>query len=179
MEKRIANMIISAAGGTAGKGAKTNKIALPSSWVTAIGITENDRRVELTFDGASITISRRLCVEEFATMKLEAGHDLRKMRYYDGSVLCTVICADFSDHTLAAENRTTNWVKTAFGRNEVPVWEDFEAFLEERCIPRARAGLREYLEILCLEEYDPLAILQKTAGRMAEDDQWLELEVLR
>ena len=178
MEKRIANIIISAAGGTAGKGAKTNKIALPSSWVSVLGITEDSRQVELTFDGTAITIACRLRVEEFAVLKLAAGHDLRRVHYYDGNVLCTVICADFSDHTLAVENYTTDLVKTAFGRNDVPVWEDFEAFLEERCIPRARAGLREYLETLCLEEYEPLAILQKTAGRMAEDNQWLELEAL-
>lgn len=179
MEKRIANIIISAAGGTAGKGAKTNKIALPSSWVSALGITEDSRQVELTFDGTAITIACRLCVEEFVAMKLAAGHDLRRMRYYNDNMLCTVICADFSDHTLAVENHTTNWVKTAFGRNEVPVWEDFQTFLEERCIPRARAGLREYLEALCLEEFDPLEILQKTSGRMAEDDQWLDMEVLQ
>lgn len=179
MEKRIANVMISAAGGTAGKGAKTSKIALPSSWVTAMGITKNDRQVELTFDGAVIIISRRLDVEEFSVLKRAAGHVLYRVCYYDGSVLCTVICADFSDHTLTAENHTTDPVKTAFGRNEVPVWEDFQVFIEERCIPRARAGLREYLETLGLVEYDPLAILQKTAGRMAEDNQWLELEVLQ
>ena len=34
---------------------------------------------------------------------------------------------------------------------------------------------REYLEALGLDEYDPLAIIQKTKGRMAEDDPWMEL----
>lgn len=66
-------------------------------------------------------------------------------------------------------------MKTAFGANELPTWEDFELFLEERCVPRERAGLREYLEALGLEEYDPLDIVRKTQGRMAEDDQWLEV----
>jgi hypothetical protein len=47
--------------------------------------------------------------------------------------------------------------------------------LEERCIPRQRAGLREYLEAHGLDEYDPLAIIKKTKGRMAEDDQWMEV----
>ena len=60
----------------------------------------------------------------------------------------------------------------------LPTWSDFEAFLEERCVPRQRAGLREYLEALGLEEYDPLAIVQRTQGRMAEDDQWMEVERL-
>ena len=47
--------------------------------------------------------------------------------------------------------------------------------LEERCVPRQRAGLREYLEVIGVGEYDPLEIIRKTAGRMAEDSQWLEL----
>ena len=34
------------------------------------------------------------------------------------------------------------------------------------------------LEALGLEEYDPLAIIGKTQGRMAEDDQWMEVELL-
>lgn len=44
--------------------------------------------------------------------------------------------------------------------------------------PESRAGLREYLEAIGLEEYDPLEIIRKTAGRMAEDQQWLEVEEL-
>lgn len=61
----------------------------------------------------------------------------------------------------------------------LPNWEDFQRFLEDRCIPRQRAGLREYLETLGLDEYDPLAIIEKTGGRMAEDQQWLTIEVLK
>lgn len=175
MEKRILNMMIGAAGGTAAKGAKTYKLALPSSWVAQMGIDVNSRQVELTFDGTVITIARRLNAEEFVTQKRTSRHDLRKLCYYDGKVLCSIIYADFTDQTLLAVNHTENLTKTAFGRNEAPTWEDFLAFLEERCIPRARAGLREYLEVLGLDEYDPMSIIEKTAGRMAEDDQWLEV----
>ena len=38
-----------------------------------------------------------------------------------------------------------------------------------------RAGIREYLEALGLVEYDPLEIIKRTQGRMAEDDQWIEV----
>lgn len=175
VEKRILNMMIGAAGGTAAKGAKTYKLALPSSWVAQMGFDEENRKVDLTFDGTSITIARRLNAEEFVTRKRACLHDLRQLCYYDGTVLCSTIYADFTDQTLLAVNHTEHLTKTAFGRNEAPTWEDFLAFLEERCIPRARAGLRDYLEVLGLDEYDPLAIIQKTAGRMAEDDQWLEV----
>jgi len=40
-----------------------------------------------------------------------------------------------------------------------------EEFLEERCIPRSRAGLREYLETLVLEEYDPVEIIKKPSAK--------------
>ena len=51
-------------------------------------------------------------------------------------------------------------------------------FLEERCIPKERDGIREYLEAIGLNEYDPLEIIKKTKGKMAEDDQWIETEEL-
>ena len=49
------------------------------------------------------------------------------------------------------------------------------AFLEERCVPRQREGIREYLETLGLDEYDPWEIIKRTQGRMAEDQQWIEV----
>ena len=36
----------------------------------------------------------------------------------------------------------------------------------------------EYLESIGVGEYDPLAIIRKTEGRMAEDDQWMKIEVI-
>ena len=179
MEKRLAKVNISAAGGTAGAGAKTYKITLPSAWLAEIGVTENDRQMELTFDGETIMISRFLSMEEFAAKKRADGHDVRVIRYFDADRLCTLIYADFTDKTLRVENRTSDLVKNAFGKKELPSWENFISFLEERCIPRERAGLREYLEAIGVSEYDPLEILRKTAGRMAEDQQWLEIEVLK
>ena len=95
--------------------------------------------------------------------------------YHDGREVCTRIFADFTDKTVCIENYTDNLVKTAFGKNTMPTWDDFMAFLEERCVPRERAGIREYLEALGLDEYDPLEIVMRTHGCMAEDDQWIEV----
>jgi len=67
---------------------------------------------------------------------------------------------------------------TAFGNNTLPTWEDFKLFLEDRCLPRQRAGLQEYLDAIGVGEHDPIEIISKTAGRMAEDNQWLEMEAL-
>ncbi len=51
--------------------------------------------------------------------------------------------------------------------------------MESRCIPRTRAGLREYLETIGVDRYDPLEIIRKTQGRMAEDDLWLTVEEVK
>lgn len=178
MEKRLAKINISAAGGTAAKGAKTCKVTLPTAWVETMGLDPARREVELSFDGNQILLTRRLSGQEFAAQKQALGHDLRRLRFYDSDKLCTTIYADFTDQTLAAENHADDPVKTAFGNNPLPDWEDFQDFLQERCIPKERAGLREYLEALGLGGYDPLAIIEKTGGRMAEDQQWIEMEKL-
>ena len=175
MEQRLGNIISSKAGGTAGRGAKTYKLSLPTAWVQALGLAEEHRKVVLSFDGDAITIRPKRTMEVFKALALSKDHPLLEMRYYSGNKLCTRICVDQTSREVLAENCTDQLVKTAFGTNELPTWEDFESFLEERCVPRERSGLREYLEALGLEEYDPLAIVRKTQGRMAEDDQWLEV----
>lgn len=176
LDTRLTQIIISKAGGTAAKGSKTCKVALPNAWVEALGLSRENREIELAFDEDRIVLSRRLSGREFAEKKLALGHRMFCLRYYDGSRLCTILYADFTDETLLAENCVNDPVKTAFGNQPLPSWAEFQAFLRERCIPEERDGLREYLETLGLEEYDPLRLIQKTGGRMAEDQQWLEVE---
>jgi len=178
LEKRIAKVNISSAGGTAGKNARTCKVTLPTSWVDAIGIGGENRDVVLDFDGEKIILSQKESGEEFAARKLAQKHDVRLFLFYDGEKICAGIYADFNDKSLVVENHVSNPVKTAFGNNTVPTWQDLQLFLEERCIPCQRAGLREYLEAIGVGEYDPLEIIGKTKGRMAEDNQWLSIEVL-
>ena len=175
MKKRLAKISISPAGGTAGKGAKTYKLTVPSAWIAAMGINEYDREVELIFDDDRIVVARPLDISRFAHRCLNKGHELKTFVFRDGNEVCTRIAADLTDKTVCAENRTDDPVKTAFGKNTVPTWEDFTAFLEERCVPRERAGIREYLEALGLDEYDPFEIVKRTQGRMAEDGQWIEV----
>ena len=178
MEQRQGNIIIHPSGGTASKSANTYKLTLPSVWMKEIGITEFDREVDLLFDGSTITIAKRLSMDDFISTKQEQGHSLIKLSYFNGDKLCTTIIADETEHLLCIKNHTDRVIKTAFGNNLAPTWEDLQYFLEERCIPRARAGLREYLEAIGVEEYDPIEIIKKTEGRMAEDDQWIKIEVL-
>lgn len=47
--------------------------------------------------------------------------------------------------------------------------------MESRCFPRTRDYLKWVLRDLGLDCYEPLAIIKKTSGRMADDDMWLEI----
>ena len=86
-----------------------------------------------------------------------------------------MIHVDFNREEIAICNTTEDIIHRAFGIKAKPTWEDFMSFLEERCFPRSRDHLRMVLQDLQLDSYDPLAIVEKTKGRMAEDDQWLKI----
>lgn len=88
---------------------------------------------------------------------------------------CTEILIDFKEQRIAIQNKTDDLLHRAFGIKAKPTWEDFEEFLESRCFPRTREGLSLILEDLGLDFYDPLSIIEKTRGRMAEDAQWLKI----
>ena len=177
MEKRISKVITGKAGGTAGKGAKTYKVSLPTKWVSKLNLS--DAQIEMYFDGEKIILLPALSLCDFIEHKQALRHRLLLLQFYDGAILCTKICADYTDQTIVAEDLTDNLVKTAFGNNTTPTWADFERFLEERCIPKARSGIRTYLESIGVEDYDPVQIIRKTEGRMAEDQQWIQLEVIQ
>ena len=179
MEKRKAKIIVGAAGGTAHKGSKTYKVSLPSAWINELGLNEDNRDIELIFDGEKIVFQPVKTIDDFRKERLTLNHEVREIKFFDKTELCTSICADFTDKALVAENYTDNIVKTAFGNNDCPDWNDFINFLEERCLSKSRAGIREYLETIGVAEYDAIEIIKKTAGRMAEDDQWIEMEVLK
>jgi hypothetical protein len=70
-------------------------------------------------------------------------------------------------------NLTDNLISRAFGIRENPNWEDYEAFLEDRCMPRTRYGIREELRNLGINSYDPFLIVQETFGRVHGDHQYL------
>lgn len=175
MEKRSAKILIGSAGGTASKNSNNYKISLPSSWVKKMDITSDNRDVIISFDGENITISKKCSAEEFAEKKKKLNHDIKKFRLFDNETLCTVIYADYTDETASFQNYTDKLVNTAFGKKDIITWQDLYDFLEERCVSRTRSGIREYLEAIGVDEYDPLKIIEKTKGRMAEDSQWLEV----
>ena len=56
--KRKAKVLFSQAGGSAGKGSKTTKITLPITWVREMGITEEEREVDISFQDGKIIIEK-------------------------------------------------------------------------------------------------------------------------
>jgi len=178
MQKRIGNIIIQTPGGTAAKNANTYKVSLPSSWIKEMGITDNDRKIELCFDGTTISLSKCRSLQAFLEDSKRKNHTLILLHYYDGESLCTKIAANYTEQTVNIENYTSHIIRRAFGNNLNPTWDDFQTFLEERCIPKSRSGLKEYLETIGVDSYEPLEIIKKTQGRMAEDAQWIRIEVV-
>ena len=97
------------------------------------------------------------------------------LNYRNDKGICTVITADFRTETVTIENRTDVILHRAFGVKKNPTWEDFESFLEDRCFPGTRDKLKLVLQDVGVDYYDPLQIIRKTQGRMAEDHQWIEI----
>lgn len=101
-----------------------------------------------------------------------------RMEYMCGEDCCSVLLINEKEEKIAVINETDNLLHRAFGMKAGPTWEDFEEFLESRCFPRDRDGMDDILEDLGLDEYEPLAIVERTGGRMAGDLQWIKIRRL-
>ena len=99
-----------------------------------------------------------------------------RMSYMFRDELCTIIDVDEEKRRVNVRNYTNHFLKKAFGNNEHPTYEDYEEFLESRCFPRTRDKMKLILRELDLPFYDPMMIIEKTEGRMAEDDFWIRIE---
>lgn len=178
METRKANVIVGNAGGNTGKSSNNYKISIPNQWINEMGISKDNREVSISFDGEKIMISKKETFDEFISRKKVLKHSLKIFEFIERQSVLTKICADFTDETLCIENYTDNKIKTAFGVNENPEWHDFLEFLESRCIPKTSSGIKEYLSVLGLYEYDALEIVKITKGKMSEDNMILKIEEL-
>ena len=90
--------------------------------------------------------------------------------------VCTIIDVDILSKQIKIKNYTSNPLFRAFGVIETPSFEQYEAFLESRCFPRSRDKMKLMLREFDLPFYDPFLIVQKTQGRMAEDEFWIRME---
>ena len=94
--------------------------------------------------------------------------------YYEK--VCTIIDVNIIQRKVEIHNYVDNPMFRAFGVVEKPDYERYEEFLESRCFPRTRDKMKLVLKDLELPFYDPFMIIEKTEGRMAEDDFWIRIE---
>lgn len=99
-----------------------------------------------------------------------------RLWYMYRNEICTVIDVEEPTRKLKVYNYTNYPLMRAFGKIEKPTFEQYEQFLESRCFPRTRDKMKLILRDLDLPFYDPLMIIEKTQGRMAEDDFWIKIE---
>lgn len=175
-QQRVLRVNTRKAGGSASKKALKYSIAIPSQWVRELELDQGQIEISRSEDG-KIIIQKRLPydVDDFLLESRAAGHKVRIYHYYDGEALCSKIAVDFTAEQVAVANYVDDVLKTAFGINLYPSWEDFLAFLEDRCIPRTRDHVDQYLQALNLTEYSPVQIVEKTQGRMMEDNHWIKI----
>ena len=99
-----------------------------------------------------------------------------RLKYMHKSEICTIIDVDEVSRKIKIHNYTQYPLMRAFGRVEAPTFDQYEEFLESRCFPRTRDKMKLILKDLDLPFYEPFMIIEKTEGRMAEDDFWIQIE---
>ena len=80
------------------------------------------------------------------------------------------------ERKVKVKNYTDKIMFRAFGVVETPDYDQYLEFLESRCFPSSRDKMKPILKDLDLPFYDPMMIIEKTEGRMADDDFWIRIE---
>ena len=99
-----------------------------------------------------------------------------RLWYMHNQTVCTIIDVDEMRKEVDIVNFADNLMFCAFGKEEKPDYAMYEEFLESRCFPQSRDKMKLILKDLDLPFYDPFMIIEKTEGRMAEDDFWIRIE---
>ena len=143
-------------------------------------LTENDIDNAIKMQGRGMSTKKiaehfgvsRQTISKYLNKPLTDAYVMR-LDFMFRQKVCTEIYVDFEHKKIKILNRTNDIMKRAFGVNENPTWEDFEAFLEERCFPNSRALKKTILGKIGIDSYDPLRILELNQGRTAEDNQYI------
>ena len=99
-----------------------------------------------------------------------------RLWYMHNETVCTIIDVNELKQDIHITNYTDNVMFRAFGVEEQPDYNMYLEFLESRCFPRSRDKMKLVLKDLDLPFYDPFMIIEKTEGRMAEDEFWIRIE---
>ncbi|MBR6147574.1 MAG: transcriptional regulator [Lachnospiraceae bacterium] len=128
--------------------------------------------------GPIVTLIEILLRKPEYAKKLTLPKDRLKVRLYYmfGNMVCTIIDVDELSKEVIIHNYIDDPIYRAFGVNTEPDFADYEEFLESRCFPRTRDKIKLELKRLDIPFYDPMMIIEKTGGRMADDDFWIKIE---
>ena len=99
-----------------------------------------------------------------------------RMYYMKNGDINTLIDVDIINRKVKFINYTNNLLDRAFGPKESVTYKELEEFLESRCFPRTRDKIKIELDRLGLPFYDPLMIVEKTKGKLFDDDYYIEIE---
>lgn len=99
-----------------------------------------------------------------------------RLWYMHNQTVCTLIDVNEMKREIRIKNYTDNIMFRAFGTVEEPDFDMYTKFLKSRCFPESRDKMKLILKDLELPFYDPFMIIERTEGRMAEDDFWVRIE---
>ncbi|MBR5974368.1 MAG: helix-turn-helix domain-containing protein [Clostridiales bacterium] len=109
-------------------------------------------------------------------MKVEEKRLKLRLWYMYEDTVCTVIDVDEPRRIVRIRNYIDDPLFRAFGKNTEPSFEDYEEFLKSRCFPESRDKIKLELDRLGIPFYDPIMIIEKTEGRMADDKFRIRIE---
>lgn len=126
--------------------------------------------------GPVVQLMRLLTPEYVADITVPEKIFALRLWYMHKEEVCTLIDVDEGREIVRIRNYTKNKQFMAFGANENPSFQDYEDFLRSRCFPESRDKMKLILKDLNLPFYDPFMIIERTQGRMAEDDFWIRVD---
>ena len=131
-----------------------------------------------TVTGPAVTLIRILKEqpEWFEYYKVPPKEYPIRLWYMFRNEVCTLIDVNEAEQRVRIRNYTDRLQFRAFGRTERPSFSQYEDFLESRCFPRGRDMMKVELKKLDIPFYDPFLIIEKTEGRMEEDEFWIRVE---
>lgn len=117
----------------------------------------------------------RQVISRYLNNDPEPGYTMRMVYMYNATP-CSDIDINFLDRKIRVRNYTDDPLHRAFGVLTDPTWDDFEDFLEYRCFPNTRGDAKRLLNQLGVDSYDPLQIIEKTRGKITDDNMWIKVK---
>lgn len=126
--------------------------------------------------GPVVLLTKLLDEDIVEDLKIPERSTPLRLWYMHKNTLCTIIDVDVPGRKIKIKNFVDHMQFRAFGLNTKPTYSDYEEFIKSRCFPETRDKMKLILKDLNLPFYDPFMIIQKTEGRMAEDNFWIKVE---